>query len=211
MSATPEPNWLRWAKELHALAQSGLTYSENHFDLDRYRRIREVAAEIMASGGAIGADDMLEVWRLEEGYATPKVDVRAVVFNEQRRVLLVQEKSDGLWTLPGGWADPNDSPKDVAAREVREEACVEVRPVRLLALLDRTVQGHTPLFPFHVYKAFILCDWVSGDPNPGSETQGAAWFDPSDLPPLSLGRVLPHQIARMVALAADPTIPPDLD
>jgi ADP-ribose pyrophosphatase YjhB (NUDIX family) len=211
VSGNHEPPWLRWAKELHALAQAGLTYSENHFDLDRYRRLREIAAEIMASGGAIGAGEMLEVWRLEEGYATPKVDVRAVVLDDGGRVLLVQEKSDGLWTLPGGWADPNDSPRDVAAREVREEASVEVRPVRLLALLDRTVQGHTPLFPFHVYKAFILCEWLGGDPAPGSETAGAGWFEPANLPPLSLGRILPQQIARMVELAAEPSTPPDLD
>ncbi len=207
----PEPAWLRWAKELQNLAQAGLTYSENPFDHTRYARILEIAAAIMASGGAIGAEAMLAIWRLEEGYTTPKVDVRAVVFDEQARVLLVRERLDGLWTLPGGWADPNDSPKGVAAREVREEACVEVRPTRLLAVYDRSVQGHTPLFPFHVYKLFIHCEWVSGTPSAGDETTDAGWFAEDAIPPLSEGRVLPHQIARMYQLWRDPSLPPDLD
>jgi ADP-ribose pyrophosphatase YjhB (NUDIX family) len=165
----------------------------------------------MASGGNLGAPEILQIWEMDVGYATPKVDVRSVVLDDQGRILLVQEKSDGLWTLPGGWADPNDSPKDVAAREVREEASLYVQPLRLLALLDRSVQNHKPVFPYHVYKLFILCEWQGGEPAPGSETQDAGWFDLGNLPPLSEGRVLPKQITRMVELAADATIPPDLD
>jgi ADP-ribose pyrophosphatase YjhB (NUDIX family) len=206
-----EPAWLRWAKELQNLAQAGLTYSENHFDRTRYARILEIAAEIMAAGGAIGADEMLAVWRLEDGYTTPKVDVRAVVFDDQERILLVQEKADGLWTPPGGWADPNDSPKAMAAREVREEAGVEVRPVRLLAVYDRSVQGHRPFHPFHTYKLFIHCAWVSGTPTPGDETLNAGWFAEDAIPPLSESRILPRQIARMYELWRDPSLPPDLD
>lgn len=206
-----DPAWLRWAKELNGIAQSGLTYSDNPYDLERCAQLLRVAAEIMASGGAIEADEMLAHWRLQDGYATPKVDVRAIVFDVQERILLVQEKADGKWASPGGWADPNDSPSRVAVREVSEEAHVDVRPVRLLALLDRTVQGHVPPFPYHVYKTFILCEYLGGAPAGSQETLAADWFALDALPPLSEGRILPRQIARMAELARNPALPPDLD
>ncbi len=208
---TPEPAWLRWAKQLNGIAQAGLTYSKSDYDLERYAQIMRLAAEIMASGGAIQADAMLANWALQEGYATPKVDVRAIVFDDAGRILLVQEKADDLWAPPGGWADPNDSPSNVAVREVREEAHVEVCAVRLLALLDRSVQGHVPPFPYHVYKAFILCDYVSGTPSGSEETLDAAWFALDALPPLSEGRILPRQLLRMAELAHNPALSPDLD
>lgn len=208
---SPEPAWLRWAKELNGIAQAGLTYSQNEYDLERYSHLMRLAAEIMASGGAIEADAMLANWALQDGYATPKVDVRAIVFDNAARLLLVQEKADGLWAPPGGWADPNDTPSAVAVREVREESRVEVRAVRLLALLDRSVQGHMPPFPYHVYKTFILCDYVSGEPRGSEETLDAGWFALDALPPLSEGRILPRQLQRMAELARNPALPPDLD
>jgi len=208
-----EPDWLRWGKELAAIAQTGLTYAgENHFDRDRYLRIQEIAAEILAtSSGTMSAPELLTLWAREEGYATPKIDVRAFVRNSAGDVLLVQEKSDGRWALPGGWADVNESPGRVAAREVWEEAGVTVRTVRLLALLDRSEQGHRPLFPFHVYKAIFQCEYIEGVPQGSDETLDAGWFPVTSLPPLSEGRILPHQIARMAFLAANPAHPPDFD
>ena len=206
-----DPAWLRWAKEINGIAQAGLTYSQNEYDRERYAHLMHVAADIMAAGGAIGADEMLANWALQDGYATPKVDIRAIVFNAQGHILLVQEKADGGWAPPGGWADPNDSPSNVAVREVREEAHVTVRPVRLLALLDRSVQGHRPHFPYHVYKTFILCAYVDGTPRGSEETLDAAWFAMDALPPLSQSRILPHQLARMAELAQNPALPPDLD
>ena len=203
--------WLRWAKELNGIAQAGLAYSNNEYDRERYAHLMRVAAEIMASGGAIEADAMLAHWHMQDGYATPKVDVRAIVFDARGRLLLVQEKADGLWAPPGGWADPNDSPSGVAVREVREEAHVDVRAVRLLALLDRSVQGHVPPFPYHVYKAFILCEYLDGAPTGSDETLDAAWFALDDLPPLSEGRILPRQLLRMAELAHNPALPPDMD
>lgn len=207
-----EPSWLRWAKELSAIAQIGLTYSsENHFDRDRYTRVREIAAEILGSGGDIGVAEALAGFEKEEGYTTPKVDVRAVVFDDRQRILLVQEKSDGLWTLPGGWADVNESPSGVAVREVREEAGLEVRPLRLLAVLDRSVQSQRPLFPFHVYKLFIECQYVSGTPAGSDETLAAAFFAEDAIPPLSEGRVLPRHVVRMFEHMRNPSLATDLD
>ncbi len=206
-----DPAWLRWAKEINGIAQAGLTYSQNEYDLERYAHLMAVAADIMAAGGAIGADEMLAHWALQDGYATPKVDIRAIVFNAQGQILLVQEKADGGWAPPGGWADPNDSPSNVAVREVSEEAHVTVRALRLLALLDRSVQGHQPPFPYHIYKTFILCEYLDGTPTGSHETLDAAWFNMDALPPLSKSRILPHQLARMAELARNPALPPDLD
>lgn len=207
-----EPAWLRWARELHALSHIGLTYStENHFDQERYSRIREIAAEIMASHGEIGPATVLERWDQQDGYITPKVDVRAVVFDDSQRVLLVRERADGLWALPGGWADVNESAGQVVAREVREEACMEVRPVRLLAVYDRSLQGHNPPFAYHVYKIFFLCEVVAGTPQAGPEVLDAAWFAEDALPALSLSRVLPEQIRRMYEHLRDPSLPADFD
>jgi ADP-ribose pyrophosphatase YjhB (NUDIX family) len=212
--ALPEPDWLRWGKELAAIAQIGLTYAgDNHFDRDRYGRIREIATEMLASNGNLGAGELLALWQSEEGYATPKVDVRAFVQNQAGEVLLVQEKSDGLWTLPGGWADVNESAASVAAREAWEEAGLHVHAVRLLAALDRSVQGHRPAFPFHVYKLFFLCslDEPAAEPHGSDETLDARWWPLDALPPLSEGRILPRQILRLAALTADPSLPPDFD
>lgn len=209
---SPEPDWLRWGKELAALAQSGIAYSaEKPFDMERYLRIRQIAADILASKGSMDAPQLMALLNREEGYATPKVDIRAFVQKSGGEVLLVQEKVDSRWTLPGGWADVNDTPGQVAAREVWEEACVTVRPVRLLAMLDRSAQGQKPPFPFHIYKVFFQCEMVAGEPAPGSETLAASWFPLTALPPLSEGRVLPRQIARMAELVANPTLPPDFD
>lgn len=207
-----EPQWLLWAKELSAIAQIGLTFcGDSHYDRDRYLRIREIAAEMVASNGEIGYPEALAGFARGDGYATPKVDVRAVIFDSQQHLLLVQERTDERWTLPGGWADVNEPPSRVAEREVFEEAGIDVRATRLLAVLDRSVQGHIPHFAFHVYKMFILCEQVGGTLSASDETLAADWFAEDAIPPLSETRVLPGQIARMFALARDPSLPPDFD
>ena len=206
-----DPQWLRWAKELQAIAQIGLAYSsENHFDVERYERVREIASEIMAAGGTLDKDVLLELFRREGGYATPKVDVRGVVFRDDR-LLLVKEVSDGCWTLPGGWADVNDSPGESAGREIREESGYETRPVKLLAVYDRSKQGHVPPFPFHVYKLFILCEIIGGEAAASAETSEVGFFGEDDLPDLSITRVTPWQIARMFEHSRHPDWPADFD
>ena len=205
-----EPEWLRWAKELQAIAQIGLAYpSGSHFDRERYERVREIAAE-MASGGGMDKASLLRLFEREEGYATPKVDVRGVVFRGDT-ILLVREVADGRWTLPGGWADVNESPKESVAREVREESGYETRPVKLLAVYDRSKHGHAPAFPYHVYKLFILCELTGGEARASRETSGVGFYGEDDLPELSVSRVTAAQIRRLFEHRRHPEWPTDLD
>lgn len=206
-----EPEWLRWARELQAIAQIGLTYStEDHFDVERYARIREIAAEIMATGGGIEKGAVLDLFGRETGYATPKVDVRGVVFRADE-ILLVRELADGGWTLPGGWADVNESPGESVVREVHEESGYETKPVKLLAVYDRSKHGHTPAFPFHVYKLFILCEVTGGGPATSRETSAVGFFAEHDLPDLSRSRVTPAQIRRLFEHHRHPDWATDFD
>jgi ADP-ribose pyrophosphatase YjhB (NUDIX family) len=211
-----EARSLAWARRVQAIAQIGLTYSDNPFDRERYRSLRELAAEMLAAETAEPGNGEAEArLRLAEvltgltGYPTPKVDVRALV-RDAGRVLLVQERVDGRWALPGGWADVGSSPAENAVREVAEEAGVTVAAGRLLAVYDRSRHGHPPS-PNHVYKLFVACDLVTGEPAPGPETLAAGFFDPGALPPLSSGRVTAAQIARLLYLDDHPELPPDLE
>lgn len=206
-----EPKWLAWAKELQAIAQIGLTYStENHFDVERYERVREIAAEIMAAHSDLDGRVLLELFKRENGYATPKVDVRGVVFREQK-ILLVKEVEDNRWTLPGGWADVTDTPRQAVAREIWEESGYRTEPVKLLAVYDRSQHGHQPSFPFHVYKLFILCELVGGEAKTSKETSGVGFFAEDALPELSTSRVTTAQIRRMFAHHRDRSLATDFD
>ena len=206
-----EPNWLRWAKELQAIAQIGIAYpSGSHFDRERYERVREIAAEMMSSGGGVDRGALLRLFERESGYATPKVDVRGVIFREDK-LLLVREVADGGWTLPGGWADVNESPRESVAREVREESGFETTPVKLLAVYDRSKHGHTPAFPYHVYKLFILCELTGGEARTSPETSGVDFYGEDDLPELSRSRVTAAQIRRLFEHHRHPEWPTDLD
>ena len=198
--------WLDWVRRLQAIAQSGLTYAKDPYDVERYEQIRRIAAEIAASApdGCSGAtaDRIDALFSGESGYATPKLDIRAVLLDE-KEVLLVKEKEDGLWTLPGGWVDVGESPSESVEREVKEESGYEVRAVRLLALWDRDKHPHPPM-PFHVYKLYFQCELLGGDPlTTSTETEGVGFFSKDALPELSLGRVTPQQIERLIELAAD--------
>jgi ADP-ribose pyrophosphatase YjhB (NUDIX family) len=209
--AAMEPSWLRWARELQAIAQIGETYSgENHFDRERYARVRGIAAEMLAAGTGLDTATVVTFFDAERGYATPKIDVRGVVFRDGR-LLLVREASDGLWTLPGGWADVNQSAGESVVREVREESGFETRAVKILAVLDRSRHEHTPAFPFHVYKLFVRCEIVGGRPAPRVETTAVGFFDEADLPPLSISRVTEGQIRRMFEHLRHPDWPTDFD
>ena len=182
------------AKEIEAMAQAGLHFSEDQFDRERYTRYRELAAELLASQSNLSSQDILEWSKAEFGYATPKVDVRAFILSKEK-VLLIRENADGgRWTLPGGWADVNESPSESVIREVEEESGYIVKPKLLLAVLDRSKQGHLPEFPYHVYKMFFYCKIVGGTPQPTCESSESRFFDINQLPELSESRVLPHQI-----------------
>lgn len=203
------PDWLRWADALQTIASAGLTYSRDPFDRDRFEQVRAVAAEILSRHTDLALPEAQARLQAEPGYATPKVDVRAAVFDGDR-VLLVREVSDGRWSLPGGWADVGESPAEVAAREVREETGLEVRVTRLLAALDKRKHPHPPQLSY-VYKLFFLCQVTGGALRESFETPGVDWFRRDALPPLSLDRVIPTQVERVFQHRDQPTLPADFD
>ncbi len=205
-----DPQWLQWAKRLQAIAQIGLAYTQNVYDVERYEQIRTIAAEMMAAQSDADPAYVRELFAQEVGYATPKVDVRGVVFCDGE-ILLVKELSDGLWTLPGGWADVTDSPREAVEREVWEETGYRTRAAKLLAAYDREKQGHTPPYPYHVYKLFFRCDLIGGAAADSHETAGAAFFAPNAIPALSLSRVTPAQIVRLFEHYRHPDLPTDFD
>lgn len=189
------PYWLEVAQKLQALAQAGLTYSHNEFDIDRYQQLRTLAVEIVSKHIEREESLIRDSFATEKGYPTPKVDIRAVIFRSGK-ILLVKEKMDGNWSVPGGWADIGLSPFEIAKKEVYEEAGLEVIPIRLLAVLDKKKHNHPPDI-FHSYKLFILCFEKGGSLKSGMETLDAGFFDENEIPPLSLERNTPEQIALM--------------
>jgi ADP-ribose pyrophosphatase YjhB (NUDIX family) len=203
--------WLEWTRRLQAIAQSGLTYAQDPCEVERYQQVRQIAAEIAASHTQASADRIDDLFSRELGYATPKLDIRAVVLNDQGEVLLVREKEDGLWSLPGGWVDVGESPSEAVKREVKEESGYEVRAVRLLALWDREKHPH-PSLPFHVYKIFFQCELLGGRPlSMSTETSEVGFFARSALPELSLKRVTPWQIERLTERALNRESSPVFD
>jgi len=204
------PHWLDWAQRLQALAQTGLTYCRDPFDTGRYEAIREIAAEIMASGAGLkDSSAVLDLFKGDVGYATPQVDVRAAVF-EHERLLLVREREDGCWTLPGGWADIGSSPSLNAVREVREESGYESEVVKLAAVYDRDRHGHPPI-PWYTYKFFFICRLTGGAPAQSNETDAVDFFDEDNMPQLSLTRVTPAQIRHMFDHLRHPEWPTSFD
>jgi ADP-ribose pyrophosphatase YjhB (NUDIX family) len=206
-----EPKWLVWAREIQATAQTGLAYTQDNYDRQRYERLRQLAADIMVDSSGVDAEVVEGLFAQQTGYATPKVDVRGAVFKDSK-VLLVQERADpGRWTLPGGWADVNRSPSECVIAEVREEAGLEVKCVKLAAIYDRARHPHVPPYAFHIYKMFFICESLGGVPSPGIETEAVAFFDVNKLPELSVSRVLDYQIERMFAHAKSPNLPTEFD
>lgn len=201
--------WVGWARRIASLAQNGLAYADGVFDRQRYEELRRIAAEMLAVGAGVSADEMRAALELEGGYATPKVDVRGVVFREGK-ILLVREIEDGLWTLPGGWADAGESPREAVEKEIEEESGFSVIAVKLLAVQDRDRHAPTPL-PWAVYKMFIRCEISGGGASASVETSEVGFFGEEELPPLSEGRVAPAQLRRMFDHLRDPDLPADFD
>lgn len=205
-----EPKWLEWAKSLQAEAQNGLTFSQNEFERERYNHILDIAAEMMASNSDTDLGYIKGLFQDVEGYMTPRVDVRGVVFKDDK-VLLVKEKADGGWTLPGGWADPNETPSQSVEREVFEESGFQVSTIKVLAVFDRAKQGHTPPFPYHVYKLFFLCELKGGKKATSIETDGVDWFLENDIPALSSARTTVSQLRRFFEHHRNPDLPTEFD
>jgi ADP-ribose pyrophosphatase YjhB (NUDIX family) len=202
-------DWLDVVRTLQRIGQAGLAYTEGVYDRERYTQLLDLAAKIGAAalGGPITR--MEEALSAEKGYPTPKVDVRAVV-PKNGELLFVRETADGLWSLPGGWADIGSSPAEMVAREVLEESGYIVVPTKLLALLDKSKHAH-PRELHWVYKVFCLCELRGGEARASHETHEAAFFGRDALPPLSLPRVTPSQVALMFEHLDHPDRPTDFD
>ncbi len=203
---------MAWAKRLQAIAQTGLTYARDQYDVERYRAVRRIATEMIAAcSTAISSAELLDIFNCEVGYATPKIDVRAAVFS-QDSLLLVKERSEGAWALPGGWADVGDSPSVAAVRETREESGYDVVARKLAAVYDRDHQrhGHPPM-AYHLYKLFFICEPVGGMAKPSIETEEVAFFREDRLPNLSVARVTAQQIAHLFGHYRHPEWPTSFD
>jgi ADP-ribose pyrophosphatase YjhB (NUDIX family) len=201
--------WLHWAQQLQAVAQTGDAYANNDFDRQRYDLVRNIAAAMMAAGTGAEPQAIVELFPPEGGYATPRIDVRAAVFRDDR-ILMVQERSDGLWTLPGGYADVGDSPSVAIEREVQEESGFQVRASKMVALFDRNRHPHPP-FGYHIWKAFFLCELLGGEARASIETSAVGFFPEDDLPPLSKGRISVRQVQHMFEHHRNPQLAASFD
>jgi ADP-ribose pyrophosphatase YjhB (NUDIX family) len=178
------PRWLEWAREIQSLAQTGYHYAENEYQRERNRRLSEIAAEIISEHTGLAFTPLAQLFQAQIGYATPRVDVRGAVFQEGK-LLLVRERQDGGWTMPGGWADVGDVPSEAAEREVWEEAGFRVKARKLVGVYD--ANRMEPLELFHAFKLVFLCELIEGTARPSSETSEVAFFSQNSLPGILSG------------------------
>ena len=200
---------LEWAREIQALAQTGHHYAQDEYQRDRYRRLTEIAAEMMSDPTDMDAPTLIETFNAQIGYATPKVDVRAAVFRDSR-LLLVRERNDGGWTMPGGWADVGDVPSEAAERETWEESGFRVKTRRLIGIYDAN-RTH-PLEVFHAFKIIFLCDILDGEARPSVETSEVAFFGLDEIPDTFSGeRTTSRHIRDVFAVWRNPESPTVFD
>ena len=209
MPKTGTPRWLEWARQIQSLSQTGLTYASTDYETQRYQRLMEIAAEIVQSHTALTKEAVLENFLAQPGYATVKVDVRGAVIRDGK-ILLVRERSDRRWCMPGGWADVGELPSAVVIREVREESGFEVLPQKVVSVYDAN-RGPAPLEFFHAYKIVFLCEIIGGAARPGDETMAVDFFTFNDLPPLSSLRTNEHHLAEVQAHLQDTNRPAAFD
>lgn len=183
--------WLDWAVELQALAQAGLHYGKDIYDLERYARIREISAEMIAVGSGLPKEKVTDLFCCETGYQTPKLDTRAAIFQGEK-ILLVKE-NNGKWSLPGGWVDVNTSVMESTIKEVREEAGLDVAVHRMIAVQDRE-KHNLPVYAHKICKVFFLCTVLGGEFQHNSETTESGYFALDSLPPLATEKNNEEQI-----------------
>ena len=200
---------LDWARKVQAIAHNGLHFTQDSFERERYTQLQELADSILAAELDIPLGAARALWDKEQGYATPKVDVRGGVFDGDR-VLLVRERSDGGWTLPGGWVDVNDAPSEAVAREIYEESGYRAKATKLAMLVDKNRHPHPPSV-HHIYKLFFLCDLTGGAAKTSNETDGVDFFPVRSLPNLSVDRALSSQIERLYEHHLNRALPTDFD
>ena len=207
---TETPKLLEWARGLQAIAQSGLAWEPSAYDGERYEQVRRIAAEMLADPSQLDADGVEGLFASQIGHATPKIDVRGAVFRDDE-ILLVEEASDLGWSLPGGWADVGETPREAVEREVLEESGYKVDAVKLIGLYERDHRADRPHL-WHIWKTAFLCELVDGEQRPlGSETTDARFFSRDELPRLRYSRLSEWQIDRCFAHHGDPTLPTEFD
>jgi ADP-ribose pyrophosphatase YjhB (NUDIX family) len=202
-------NWLNWARLIQAIAQTGLAHAENPFDRERYQKLHALAVEIFAAHTGAPPATIEQWFAVQPGYATPKVDVRGACFRDGK-ILLVREKSDARWCLPGGWADVGDVPSQAAEREVREEAGFACVARKVIGVFDCN-RGGEPFAAFHAFKIVFLCEITGGDPRPDHEILEVGFFARDALPPLSTNRTTAAWLAECFAHLDDPARPTAFD
>jgi ADP-ribose pyrophosphatase YjhB (NUDIX family) len=200
---------LEWAREIQALAQTGHHYAKDDYQRDRCRRLTEIAAEMISENTGIDFLPLAKAFKAQIGYATPKIDVRAAAFRNQK-LLLVRERIDGGWTMPGGWADVGDVPSKAAEREVWEEAGFHVKANKVIGVYD--ANRINPIEVFHAYKIVFLCDILDGECRPSNETSEVAFFGQDEIPAVfSSERTTARHIRDVFAALKDPNCPTVFD
>jgi ADP-ribose pyrophosphatase YjhB (NUDIX family) len=203
------PHFLEWAREIQALAQTGLHYAQNNYERDRCRRLMEIAAEMISQNADVDFQPLVDSFDAQIGYATPKIDVRAAVFREGK-LLLVRERMDGRWTMPGGWADVGDTPSRAAEREAWEEAGFHVQASKVVGVYD--ANRTNPLQVFHAFKIVFLCSVLDGEARTSYETSEVAFFEKEAIPTaLSRGRTTARQISDAFNALKNPDCPTVFD
>ncbi|GBD88981.1 pyrimidine (deoxy)nucleoside triphosphate pyrophosphohydrolase [bacterium BMS3Abin03] len=201
--------WLKWAREIQELSQTGLAFAVTKYEKERYTRLLEITAEIVEHHTQLEKEAVKKVLMEQPGYATPKIDVRAAVIKDDK-ILLVQERSDKRWALPGGWADVGDIPSQVAIRETKEESGFDVKPAKVIGVYDANRMGGQ-LELFHAFKIVFLCELLGGEATISDETQDVNFFSFDELPPLSLNRTNDKHIKEILAHLKEPQRPTYFD
>ncbi|MEA3438990.1 MAG: NUDIX hydrolase N-terminal domain-containing protein [Chloroflexota bacterium] len=201
MESKDIPRWLEWAREIQALAQTGKHYAENEYQVERYQRLLQISAEIIEQHSELDDEELVRIFTRQVGYATPRVDVRGVVF-QNGELLMVRERMDNGWTMPGGWADVGDFPSEAVEREVFEESGYRVKVQRMVGIYDANRFG--TLEVFHAYKIVFLCNIIGGEARTSNETTEVAFFSLNEIPePLSAERTPLRVISHAFAAYGD--------
>ncbi len=209
MSTDTPDHWLTIAKKINSIAQTGLAFTKDKFDKERYTELLDLSIQIIQNITDIDSKKLEFVFNRDIGYQTPKLGVRAVVFKENK-LLLVKEKMDNKWCLPGGYADVGMTPSEIIINEVKEESGFDVKPTRILGLIDYNKHQERP-FPFDIYNLFMECEIIGGKPEVGIETSDVGFFEINNLPELSERRVTKTQILQMFELYNDKNLEPIFD
>lgn len=197
-----ENQQLDLVKRIKAIAETGLVYAEGSYDEERYQELREISLKLLSQMSGTPLIQLHNFFMPQSDYPTPKVDVRGFVLNEHNKILMARESIDGKWTIPGGWADVGNTPKEVVIKEIKEETGMNAEVVRLLAIYDKQRHSHPPE-PYYVYKLIFFCRAIGGQLTPGFDMQGADWFALNNLPPLSEDRIVKSQLEHLFRMVKE--------